>query len=66
MLSEYPEYKEECSRALSYEGWSYFMLKDFRKSRMAFGKVISGYKSCADSYDYSMQIIKVLNQRDFH
>ncbi len=65
VLSEYPDHREECAEALSYEGWSYFMLKDFRKCRMAFERVINDYKDVETYYEYSSSMMEWLKQKGY-
>ncbi len=44
LLSEYPEQKEQCASALANKGWAYYLLRDFKNSRLAFKKVVNEFK----------------------
>ena len=44
LLEEYPEQKEQCAEALAWMGWSYYMLRDFPKSRDAYEKIIAEFE----------------------
>ncbi|MCP4021606.1 MAG: tetratricopeptide repeat protein [Desulfobacteraceae bacterium] len=41
----YSDQTEQCAQSLSLEGWSYYMLKMFEKSRRTFEEVIEQYPS---------------------
>jgi membrane protease YdiL (CAAX protease family) len=47
----YSDQGEQCASALSHEGWSYYMLRDFNNSRKAFLQVIEHYSG----YDEAMK-----------
>jgi tetratricopeptide (TPR) repeat protein len=49
LLSEYPEQKEQCASALAEKGWSYYLLKDFGNSRLAFTKVANEFSEYPDA-----------------
>jgi len=44
LLDEYPEQKEQCAGALANIGWSFWMLRDFPKSREAYETVIADFE----------------------
>jgi len=44
LLSEYPEQKEQCALALAQKGWAYYLLWDFKNSRLAFTKVVHEFR----------------------
>lgn len=49
VLQEYPEYKKECADALVTKGWSYYYLREFKKSRKAFKSVMDEYSEYGES-----------------
>jgi tetratricopeptide (TPR) repeat protein len=57
----YPDQGEQCASALSHEGWSYYMLKDFNNSRKAFIEVIKHYFEYAVAMKSAQKGIKWLN-----
>ena len=51
VLSKYADQKEECAKALTVQGWSYYMLKDFQNSRKVFSKVLNEYKEYKRAFE---------------
>jgi membrane protease YdiL (CAAX protease family) len=54
LRNTYSDQGEQCASALTHEGWSYYMLKDFNNSRKAFFEVIEHYSE----YDEAMKSAK--------
>jgi tetratricopeptide (TPR) repeat protein len=51
LLSEYPEQKEQCAFALVDKGWAYYLLRDFKNSRLAFTKVVNEFREYRDALE---------------
>jgi hypothetical protein len=62
LLEEYPEYREQCAGALANIGWSYYMLRDFPKSREAYEKIIAEFKEFEYCVSNAHQGIHVLDE----
>lgn len=60
LLSQLAEQREQCADALSDMGWSYYMLRDFQNSRIAFNKVVTEYKEYEKAVESSQKGIKWL------
>lgn len=61
LLTRYPDQKEQCALALSKKGWSYYMLKDFQKSRDVFNRVLHDYKNFKEALEIAQKGIEILN-----
>ncbi len=51
LLSNCPEEKRLCAKAMAYKGWAYYMLKDFDNSRREFKRIVKEFKEFKESYD---------------
>lgn len=61
LLSQYPEQKEQCASALAKKGWSYYFLRDFQNSRLAFNKVVNEFKEYRDAIESAQKGISGLD-----
>ena len=64
LRQHYPDQKEQSASALSEEGWSYYMLKDFKDSRKAFVEVIKHYykyNTAVESAQRGLRWLEIVN-----
>ena len=61
LLKQYPEHREQCALALVKKGFSYFMLKDFKNSRLSFNRVINEFKKYKKARESAKKGIKWLD-----
>lgn len=60
LIASYPYQKEQCASALTKKGWSYYMIKEFKKSREAFQTVINKYYDNQDQVESAQEGLKWL------
>lgn len=64
LLISYPEQREQCASALAKIGWSYYMIRDFNKSREAFEAVqnlYSDYEESMESASRGLEWLQKIN-----
>lgn len=61
LLSRYPDQKEQCASVLSERGLAYFMLKDFKNSRISFERVINDFQDHKNALESAQKGMKWLN-----
>ncbi|MHC4721796.1 MAG: CPBP family glutamic-type intramembrane protease, partial [Planctomycetota bacterium] len=62
ILSEYPQQKDVCARTLAVQGWSYYKLKNFQKSREAFNRIVKDFNEYEDILNSANQGILQLDK----
>lgn len=62
LISQYPENRRKVASALCKEGWAYYMLKDYERSRASFMRVINNFSEYEVSYESAKKGIGRLNR----
>jgi hypothetical protein len=62
LMTQYPEQKEQYAKALSCKGLAYLMLKDFKRSRDAYSRVINEFTDYREAYEPSRKGIILLDK----
>jgi len=60
LLVKFHNQEEQCAIALSNMGKSYYLLRDFQRSRQAFENVFNKYSKCHEAVDSAKQGLKML------
>ena len=58
---QFPDQSEQIATALCTKGWSYYLLKDFKKSREAFDEVVNKYKEYKADSEWAQESITWLD-----
>jgi uncharacterized protein len=61
LLSDFPDQREQCASALSKKGRAYLMLKDFKKSRESFKRVLNEFPEFKEADESAREGMKWLD-----
>jgi len=61
LLLDFPDQREQCASALSKKGQGYLMLKDFKKSRESFKKVLNEFPEFEEATESAREGMKQLD-----
>jgi membrane protease YdiL (CAAX protease family) len=61
LQAKYPDQTEQCANALSIQGWSYYVVRDFENSRKTFDRLISEFRQYENIFKSAQEGIRRLN-----